>query len=90
MPVNVTIRTQSGRVIKDFSVLGPQGVERVVLWIWRDLFVSLLARGSNWDKQRVPEMMENIVSALDWRALERLLYGGKACKLVRCCIGVIR
>jgi hypothetical protein len=80
MPVNVTIRNKSGKVIKDFSVSGPRGVERVLLWVWRDLFVSLFARGTSWDKKMATEMMEAIETVLDWTALERLLYGGKHCE----------
>ena len=80
MPVNVTITNRSGKVVKDFSVLGPHGVERILLWIWRDLFVSLLARGANWDKKKAPQMIESIELALDWTALERMLYGGKPCE----------
>lgn len=80
MPVNVTIRNRGGKVVKDFSVLGPHGVERILLWIWRDLFVSLLARGAHWDKNKAAQMIENIESAFDWTALERMLYGGKQCE----------
>lgn len=74
MSVNVTIKNQGGKVVKDFAV---SGIERILLWIWRDLFVSLLARGTSWDKKKIPEMMESIESVMDWTALERLLYGGK-------------
>ena len=80
MPVNVTIKNQGGKVVKDFSVSGPHGIERILLWIWRDLFVSLLARGASWDKNKAPEMMESIEYVLDWTALERMLYGGKPCE----------
>lgn len=80
MSVNVTIKNQGGKVVKDFAVSGPRGIERILLWIWRDLFVSLLARGTSWDKKKIPEMMESIESVMDWTALERLLYGGKQCE----------
>jgi hypothetical protein len=80
MPVNVTIKNRGGKLIKDFSVSGPHGVERILLWIWRDLFVSLLARGASWEKEKTSEMLEGIEDVLEWTALERLLYGGKPCE----------
>jgi len=81
MPVNVTIKNKGGRIVKDFSVSGPHGVERILLWIWRDLFLSLLARGLSSDKKKTAEMLESVEFMLDWTALERLLYGGKQCEL---------
>jgi hypothetical protein len=48
MHVNVTIKNRSGKVVNNLSVLGSCGVER----IWRELFVSLLACGANWDKNK--------------------------------------
>jgi hypothetical protein len=80
MPVNVTIKNRGGKIIKGFCVSGPHGVERILLWIWRDLFVSLLARGAIWEKEKTLEMLENIEAVLEWTALERLLYGGKGCE----------
>ena len=60
------------------SVLGPQNIDRVLLWIWRDLFVSLFSKGSKRDKDKVPEMLEDIETLLGVDGLERLLYGGEA------------
>ena len=55
MPMNVTIKNWSGKVVRNFLVLGSCGVER----IWCELFVSLLACGANWDKNKV-EMIDSI------------------------------
>ena len=55
MPMNVTIKNRSGKVVNNFSVLGSRGVEH----IWRELFVLLLACGANWDKNKA-EMIDSI------------------------------
>ncbi|KDR74299.1 hypothetical protein GALMADRAFT_250097 [Galerina marginata CBS 339.88] len=77
LPVEVNLKDKKGRTLKRFSVLGPQNVDRILLWIWRDLFVSLLAEGSERDKKRVPDLLEDIESVMGVHALERLLYGGR-------------
>lgn len=58
------------------SVLGPQNIDRVLLWIWRDLFISLFSKGSKREKDKIPEMLEDIENSLGVDGLERLLYGG--------------
>ena len=78
LPVRVTIKDNTGKTVKHMSVLGPQNIDRVLLWIWRDLFVSLFAKGSKRDKDNIPEMLEDIETFLGVDGLERLLYGGEA------------
>lgn len=81
--ISVSIKDKKiGKVIKCFEVTGPQKVDRILLWIWRDLFVSLCARGSFIEKAKIPSMLEDIESLMGWDALERLLYGGKKSKLL--------
>ncbi|KAJ7476955.1 hypothetical protein B0H11DRAFT_2234915 [Mycena galericulata] len=70
---NLSIRRR-GKIVKTFTLAGPRNIDRALLWIWRDLFVSLLAKGKNTEK--VPEMLSDIEECLDWQALERMLYGG--------------
>lgn len=80
LPVDFELKDTNGKVLKRFSILGPQNVDRILLWIWRDLLVSLFATGSDRDKARVPEFLEEIQETLGISALERLLYGGEPSK----------
>ncbi|KAF5372000.1 hypothetical protein D9615_008131 [Tricholomella constricta] len=77
MPIDITIRKQNGKVMKSFSLRGPHTIHKALLWIWRELFVSLSAYGTSSAKRRMPEMIEDLEAILSWRALESLLYGGK-------------
>lgn len=77
LPVEFALRDKKGKVVKRFSVLGPQNVDQILLWIWRDLFVSLFAKGSERDKKKVPDFLEDIEAAFGVVSLEWLLYGGK-------------
>lgn len=77
VPVEVCLKSKKGKALKHFSVLGPQNIDRILLWIWRDLFLSLLANGSEVDKQKVPNFLEDIETSLGIGALERVLYGGR-------------
>jgi hypothetical protein len=80
MLIRVVIRRQSGKPVKSFDFRGPRGLEEPLLWIWRDLFVSLITYGSQSSKDKIPEMLEDIASSIGWNSLERLLYGGKGSK----------
>lgn len=77
LPVRVTIKDKTGNTVKHMSVLGPQNIDRVLLWVWRDLFVSMFSKGSKREKDKIPEMLEDIESLLGVDGLERLLYGGE-------------
>ncbi|KAJ7123199.1 hypothetical protein C8R44DRAFT_785527 [Mycena epipterygia] len=73
LTIDLTIR-RKGKTIKEFSLAGARNIDRALLWIWRDLFVSMLAKGKHAEK--IPEMLADIEDSLDWHALERMLYGG--------------
>ncbi|CAK5276280.1 unnamed protein product, partial [Mycena citricolor] len=75
--LQVTIR-KKGKTIKTFSLQGPRNLDRVLLWIWRDLFVSMFAKDIHTD--RIPDMLRDIEECMNWKALERLLYGGAAAR----------
>ncbi|KAF9558412.1 hypothetical protein CPC08DRAFT_709643 [Agrocybe pediades] len=77
LPVEFTLKNKHGKVLKRYSFLGPRNIDRILLWIWRDLFVSLLAKGSERDKKKIPEFLEDIETIMGINALERLLYGGR-------------
>lgn len=43
MFVTVTIKRKSGKHVKAFNINGAQNIEQVLFFIWRDLFLSMLA-----------------------------------------------
>ncbi|KAK1221591.1 hypothetical protein PQX77_015604 [Marasmius sp. AFHP31] len=72
-----------GKTIKHFSgkTLCVRTAERVLFWLWRELFVSLAAYRSKSEhglaKRQVAEMMLDVEEAMGGpRALERILHGG--------------
>ncbi|KAH9483193.1 hypothetical protein JR316_0005297 [Psilocybe cubensis] len=81
LPVDVSFRSRKGKVVKRFSLMGPQNIDAVLLWIWRDLFVSLLANGNESDKKKLPDFLEDVESTLGIGALERVLYGGRTTEI---------
>lgn len=76
LPVDFTLKDKKGKVMRRFSVRGPQNIDKILLWIWRDLFISLLLSGSERDKARIPDFLEDIQLVLGVEALEKILYGG--------------
>ncbi|KAH7922878.1 hypothetical protein BV22DRAFT_1037002 [Leucogyrophana mollusca] len=77
MFVPVKIRRSSGKVVKSFKLTGAHNLDQVMLWIWRDLFVMILANGTKRQKDAIPDMLDDIQNLLGWKSLERLLCGGK-------------
>jgi hypothetical protein len=77
MFLTVDIKDSRGKLVRSFNINGAHNVDQVLLWIWRDLFVSILARGRDRQKEMIPEMLSDIEDVLGWPCLERLLYGGK-------------
>ncbi|KAF8954252.1 hypothetical protein BDZ97DRAFT_492351 [Flammula alnicola] len=88
LPVDFTLRDKHGKIVKRFSVMGPQNLDRILLWIWRDLFVSLFAKGTEREKKKVPDFLEDIEALLGVHALERLLYGGRPSE-PSCCLRLL-
>ena len=80
MPVFVTIKKSTGETVKSFSLIGAHSIDRVLLWVWRDLFLSLIVSGSKQEKDRIPEMLSDMEDAMSWQSLQRLLYGGRKCE----------
>ncbi|KAG6840870.1 hypothetical protein C0991_003590 [Blastosporella zonata] len=78
MPIDITIKARDGSVVKSFALRGPHGIDRALLWIWREIFVSMLAHGTTSMTRRIPEMFEDIEMTIGWNALERILYGGNS------------
>ncbi|KAF9817259.1 hypothetical protein IEO21_03623 [Rhodonia placenta] len=79
MFVTVTIKRKSGKHVKAFNINGAQNIEQVLFFIWRDLFLSMLAAGNEHHISQISDMLEDIEDLMSWTALERILYGGKKC-----------
>ncbi|TBU57836.1 hypothetical protein BD310DRAFT_959316 [Dichomitus squalens] len=79
MYVPITIKRRSGKVVKSWEVNGAHNVGEVLEFIWRDLFLSMLATGTRRQIEKIPEMLDDIEDIMGWTSLERLLYGGRKC-----------
>ncbi|KAF6743046.1 hypothetical protein DFP72DRAFT_755938, partial [Ephemerocybe angulata] len=77
MPVRVTIKDKTGACMTKLRVRGPQNVDRILLWIWRDLLVCTLARNLNDDRKRVVDILQDLEGTYGFPVLERLLRGGR-------------
>jgi hypothetical protein len=75
--ITAAIKNRRGKAVKSFSFTGAQNLEVMFLWVWRDLFVSLLATDERRGRETTLEMLADLECALGWQSLERLLYGGK-------------
>ncbi|KAL5488473.1 hypothetical protein ACEPAI_6591 [Sanghuangporus weigelae] len=74
--VPVLIRDRSGKVVKEFNELGVSNVESAILWIWRDVFLALLASKNPAYIGLVPGLLAEIDNVIGWGGLERLVLGG--------------
>ncbi|KAI0640590.1 hypothetical protein C8Q79DRAFT_995423 [Trametes meyenii] len=79
MYVPITLKRKSGKIVKSWELNGAHNIEEVLQFIWRDLFLSLLASGSQKQIQRIPDMLDDIEELMGWTALEKLLFGGRKC-----------
>lgn len=75
--VQIVIKNRERRTIKIFNIHGAEHIDRPLLWIWRDLFLSLLSSSHGHQKDLIPEMLGDIEHTMNWKAVERVLYGGK-------------
>lgn len=67
-------RHTTGKTIKTFHIVGVPNFERVLLWTWRDLFVSMLASSPR-HRNAIPDMLQDIQTALSWEALTKIVLG---------------
>ncbi|PPQ66597.1 hypothetical protein CVT24_006908 [Panaeolus cyanescens] len=77
LPIDVKIKDKNSKVIQKFHVIGPQNIDQILLWIWRDVLVSIFLSGTQRDKDKVADFLTDIESVFGITALERLLQGGK-------------
>ncbi|KAF9475270.1 hypothetical protein BDN70DRAFT_865145 [Pholiota conissans] len=83
LPIQFSLTDKTGKILKRFSVMGPQNLHRVLLWIWRDLLVSVLAYGTEREKSKMQDFLEDIELALGIRSLGKLVHGGKSGKFLQ-------
>ncbi|KAH9922706.1 uncharacterized protein B0H18DRAFT_1016536 [Fomitopsis serialis] len=77
--VKVTLKNKDGKRVKSWDVNGVQNIVEVLFFIWREVFLSMLATNTNKQLRDITDMLEEIDDLLGWTALERILYGGKKC-----------
>ena len=83
MYLPITLKRKSGKIVKSWQINGAHNLQEVLQFIWRDLFLSMLATGSQRQIQKIPAMLDEIEDKMSWNALERLLYGGRKCMLIK-------
>lgn len=60
--------------MKRFYINGAVHLEDVTLFIWRDMFLSMLAHGSKQHKDMIPRMLGDIEDTMNWKAVVRLMF----------------
>ncbi|KAI0092877.1 hypothetical protein BDY19DRAFT_1054305 [Irpex rosettiformis] len=75
--VPIVIKSKTGAVIKSFSIEGVQNLESVSEFIWRDMFLSMLASGKEHHEQLVLEMLVDIQRSNGWHQILRILRPAK-------------
>ncbi len=78
----ITIKKNSGKIIKTFTANGIANVESAILWILRELFVSLIASNHDRLKKRIPDFLMEIEDIVGWQGLEKMVCGGKSCMIL--------
>ncbi|KIK60087.1 hypothetical protein GYMLUDRAFT_244860 [Collybiopsis luxurians FD-317 M1] len=76
IPVSVKIKSTSGKLIKRFSYPNIQSMDKVLLWLWRELFVSMSASGGRQARKKISEMLVDIEDTFGWKSLAKVLHGG--------------
>lgn len=69
-------RHKTGRIVKTFRFTGVPNFERVLLWTWRELFVSMLASVPG-QTHAIPDMLQDIQAVLGWDSLPKMVFGGR-------------
>ncbi|KAE9399815.1 hypothetical protein BT96DRAFT_1019281 [Gymnopus androsaceus JB14] len=76
LPVDLAIRSTSGKLINRFAHRNIENMDKILLWVWRELFVSMLAANERQGKKKIPEMLLDIEDCLGWKSLIYALRGG--------------
>lgn len=75
-PFKFSIRKTSGKVVRLFRLSDRRlkDMNKVLLWVWRECFISMVAANK---AGQITPMLEDIEALMGWEALERMLYGGR-------------
>lgn len=76
MYVPLSFKNKRGKRIKSFHLTGAPNIEKALLWIWREMFVTILAHGSERDEENISLMLQDISDILGWQSLGRIVTGG--------------
>ncbi|KAG7097573.1 hypothetical protein E1B28_004910 [Marasmius oreades] len=84
-PLTFNIKNNKGKIIKNFSgkSMNIRNADKILLWLWRELFVSLSVARSKSDsdipvvKKQIMNMLLDVEEAMGGpNVLERILHGG--------------
>ncbi|KAL1672068.1 hypothetical protein EV122DRAFT_225422 [Schizophyllum commune] len=71
---NMAIVNSTGTTVQVFNIAGLLDIDAAVLWIWKELFTSLLASTSIQGVDNlVQEMLNDITDMLGWASLQKML-----------------
>ncbi|KAF5365162.1 hypothetical protein D9757_011761 [Collybiopsis confluens] len=76
IPVNFKIKATSGKLVKLFSYRDISSMDRILLWMWRELFISMSAHGGHQARKTVSQMLVDIEESHGWKSLGKMLHGG--------------
>lgn len=82
MYIPVTLKSKLGRTITTFHIDGAHNLDRVTQFIWRDMFLSMLAKGGQRERNIIPQMLAEIERVMDSKGLTQMLSGGGKCQSV--------
>ncbi|TFY68478.1 hypothetical protein EVG20_g3536 [Dentipellis fragilis] len=69
-------RVKSKGSVNVFHLRGIESFYLPLLWVWRDLILTMLTYGQERHKKHLPEMLDNIRRVVGWAGLEYLPNGG--------------
>lgn len=77
MYIPVKLTSKSGRIVKTFQINGANRLEEATQFIWRDVFLSMLASGNENQKETLVRMLGDIEGVMGWSGIVRIWSGGK-------------
>lgn len=84
--IPVFFKNKAGRKVKSFHLNGAHALEKVLFWLWREMFVTMLASEQGYDS--ISLMLRDIEGIFGWQALERVVMGGENGKSIHDCIDI--
>lgn len=77
MYIPVTLKSGSGGHIKTFNIVGAHNLHQILEFIWRDMFLTMLASNDPRHDKLIPAMLEDIEAQMGWKSVLAVFYGGK-------------